>query len=99
MFNRHRSGPVRRVNARRGLGAHAYQEAITLTTEPNDDRRARALAQVERDYPGWHAWPAALAGLVYARRPQTSPPLVVRAASVNQLRTEIENVEQERGLR
>ena len=49
--------------------------------------------------PGWHAWPAALAGLVYARRPRTSPPLVVRATSVNQLRTEIENAEQERGLR
>ena len=52
-----------------------------------------------RDYPGWHAWPAALAGMVYARRPRTSPPLVVRATSVNQLRTEIEIAEQERGLR
>jgi hypothetical protein len=70
-----------------------------LTTEPNDGERARALAQVDRAYPGWHAWPAALAGLVYARRPQTSPPLVVRAASVGQLRTEIENAERERGLR
>ena len=70
-----------------------------MITEPNDDDRARALADVERDYPGWNAWPAALAGLVYARRPRTSPPLVVRAASVNQLRTEIENAEQERGLR
>ena len=70
-----------------------------MTAEPNDGERARALAQVDRDYPGWHAWPAALAGLVYARRPLTSPPLVVRATSVNQLRTEIENAETERGLR
>ena len=70
-----------------------------MTAEPNDGGRARALAQVDRDYPGWHAWPAALAGLVYARRPRTSPPLVVRAASVNQLRTEIETAERERGLR
>jgi hypothetical protein len=66
---------------------------------PTDTDLASALAQVDRDYPGWHAWPAALAGLVYARRPRTSPPLVVRAASVNQLRTEIESAEKERGLR
>ena len=66
---------------------------------PTDTDLASALAQVGRDYPGWHAWPAALAGLVYARQPRTSPPLVVRAISVNQLCTEIENAEQERGLR
>jgi hypothetical protein len=66
---------------------------------PTDTDLASALAQVDRDYPGWHAWPAALAGLMYARRPQTSPPMVVRAISVNQLRTEIETAEQERGLR
>jgi hypothetical protein len=70
-----------------------------LTTEPNDDGRGEELAAIDRDYPGWHAWPAALAGLVYARRPRTSPPMVVRATSVGQLRTEIENAEQERGLR
>jgi hypothetical protein len=70
-----------------------------MGTEPNDGERARALAEVARDYPGWYAWPAALAGMVYARRPRTSPPLVVRATSVNQLRTEIEIAEQERGLR
>jgi hypothetical protein len=84
---------------RTGPGGHAYWEAITLTTEPNDDGRGEELAQVDRDYPGWHAWPAALAGLVYARRPQTSPPMVVRAVTVNQLRTEIEAAERERGLR
>jgi hypothetical protein len=66
---------------------------------PTDTDPASALAQVDRDYPGWHAWPAALAGLVYARRPRTSPPLIVRATSVNQLRTEIEDAERERGLR
>jgi hypothetical protein len=66
---------------------------------PNDHDQAAALAQVDRDYPGWHAWPAALAGLVYARRPKTSPPTVVRASSVDQLRNEIEAAERERGLR
>ena len=82
-----------------GPGAHAYQEAITLTTEPMGSRQARALADVDRDYPGWHAWPATLAGLVYARRPMSSPPMVVRAVTVGQLRTEIEAAEAERGLR
>jgi hypothetical protein len=70
-----------------------------MTAEPNDQALASALAQVGRDYPGWHAWPAALAGLVYARRPRTSPPLVVRATSVDQLREQIEAAEAERGLR
>ena len=70
-----------------------------MTAEPNDGERARALAQVDRDYPGWHAWKSALAGLVYARHPRAVPPLVVRAVTVGQLRTEIENAEQERGLR
>jgi hypothetical protein len=70
-----------------------------LTTEPNDDGRGEELAQVDREYPGWHAWSAVLAGLVYARRPRSTPPLVVRAVSVEQLRSEIENAERERGLR
>ncbi len=50
-----------------------------MGTEPNDGERARALAEVARDYPGWQTWPGVLAGVVYARRPRTSPPLVVRA--------------------
>jgi len=67
--------------------------------EPDDHDQATALAAVDRDYPGWHAWPAALAGLVYARRPRTSPPMVVRATSVGQLREEIETAEREGRLR
>ena len=70
-----------------------------MTAEPNDDKRARALAEVERDYPGWHAWPGVLAGVVYARRPRSSPPLVVRAISAADLRRAIEAAEVERGLR
>jgi hypothetical protein len=67
--------------------------------EPNEQERARALAEVERDYPGWHAWPGALAGVVYARRPRSSPPLVVRAVTPDALREQIEAAERERGLR
>jgi len=70
-----------------------------MTAEPNDDERARALAEVERDYPGWHAWPGVLAGVVYARRARSSPPLVVRAISLADLRHAIEAAEAKRGLR
>ena len=50
-----------------------------MTAQPKDDQRIRALAEIERDYPGWRAWAGVLAGVVYARRPHSSPPLVVRA--------------------
>jgi hypothetical protein len=61
--------------------------------------RARALAEVERDYPGWHAWSAVFAGIVYARRPRSSPPLVVRATTTEGLRQAIEGAEARPGLR
>lgn len=67
--------------------------------EPTDQDLAAALAQVDRDYPHWHAWPGVLGGLVYARYPRSSPPMVVRAATVDQLRLEIEDAERQRGLR
>ena len=70
-----------------------------MTAEPNDDERARALAQVERDYPGWQTWPGVLAGVVYARRARSSPPLVVRAISPAGLRAAIKAAEASRGLR
>jgi hypothetical protein len=70
-----------------------------MAAERNDDRCTRALHEVERDYPGWQAWPAVLAGLVYARRLRTSPPLVVRALTTDELRQAIETAEAERGLR
>ncbi len=70
-----------------------------MGTEPNDDERACALAEIARDYPGWQAWNGVLAGVVYARRPRTSPPLVVRAVTTTELRQAIEAAEAERGLR
>jgi hypothetical protein len=59
----------------------------------------RALAAVGRDYPPWRAWPGVLAGVLYARRPDLAPPLVVRSVTVAGLRREIERAERERGLR
>jgi hypothetical protein len=70
-----------------------------LTTEPNDDGRGQELAAIDHDYPPWHAWQGPLGGLLYARRPMSSPPMVVRAVTPGALRTEIENAEIERGLR
>ena len=70
-----------------------------MSAEPDDEERAHALAEVERDYPGWHTWPGVLGGVVYARRPRTSPPLVVRAVSPAGLRQAIEAAETEQGLR
>jgi hypothetical protein len=70
-----------------------------VTAHLNDDERVHALAEIERDYPGWRAWSGVLAGVVYARRPQSSPPLVVRAITPTELRRAIEAAEAERGLR
>jgi len=67
--------------------------------EPNDERCACELAEIAQAYPAWRAWPGTVAGVLYARRPRTSPPLVVRAATLDQLRQAIEDAERERGLR
>jgi hypothetical protein len=67
--------------------------------EPNDDERARALAEIAYDYPGWETWKGVLAGVVYARRPRSSPPMVVRAVTAEGLRQAIETAETQRGLR
>jgi len=70
-----------------------------MGTEPNDHQSGPALADVDRDYPPWHAWHGVLGGLLYAHRPRSTPPLVVRAVTVEGLRQAIERAEAERGLR
>ena len=70
-----------------------------MGTEPNDDERAGTLAEIARDYPGWETWKGILAGVLYARRPRSSPPMVVRAITADGLRQAIETAEAERGLR
>jgi hypothetical protein len=61
--------------------------------------RPRALAAITHDFPPWRAWEGVIAGLLYARRPNCSPPLVVRSATAAGLRHEIKRAERERGLR
>lgn len=70
-----------------------------MATEPSDHERASALAGIDRDYPPWHAWEGVIAGLLYARRPMSTPPMVVRAVTPDGLRQAIEAAERERGLR
>jgi hypothetical protein len=45
-----------------------------MGTEPNDDERSRALAEIAHDYPGWETWKGILAGVLYARRPGVARP-------------------------
>ena len=44
------------------------------------------------EFPYWHAW-SGVSGLLYARRPHTSPPVVVRATDVEHLGDQIKNAE------
>lgn len=60
--------------------------------------RCAALAAIGQDLPPWQAWEGVIAGLLYARRPNCSPPLVVRSTTTAGLRHEIERAEEERGL-
>lgn len=68
--------------------SHADQEELMIV-----------LAAIDADYPRWHAWEGVIAGLLYARCPGSTPPLVVRSTSPDGLRQEIETAERERGLR
>jgi hypothetical protein len=44
------------------------------------------------EFPQWHVW-RGVCGLVYARRPRTSPPVVVRGKDAADLRDQISRVE------
>jgi len=48
-----------------------------------------ALAEIEADFPGWETW-CGVGGVLYARRPRSSPPKVVRAPSAQALREAID---------
>jgi hypothetical protein len=44
------------------------------------------------EFPQWHVW-RGVSGLVYARRPRTSPPAVVRGKDFMELRDQIMRIE------
>jgi hypothetical protein len=46
------------------------------------------VARLEADYPGWHVW-LGVSSLWYARRVLSSPPVIVRAANLSELREAI----------
>jgi len=50
--------------------------------------RAQARA-VEADNPGWQAWRGVAGTGWYGRKPRSSPPIVVKAASPDELREAI----------
>jgi hypothetical protein len=47
------------------------------------------------EFPHWHVW-RGVCGLVYARRPRTSPPVVVRGQDAADLRDQIRRAERKR---
>jgi hypothetical protein len=46
-----------------------------------------------REFPTWHVW-RGVAGLLYARRPGSSPPKVVRGKDTDTLRDQIKQAEE-----
>lgn len=60
--------------------------------------RATRLDDIGWDYPPWYAW-AGVGGILYARRPRSSPPMIVRSSTAEGLGEAIEEAERERGLR
>jgi hypothetical protein len=70
-----------------------------MDPNPTDQDLAAALFELARAHPGWYAWQGIIGGLVYARYPGTSPPVVVRAVTVDGLRQAIEDTERAWGLR
>jgi hypothetical protein len=81
------------------ISADCPENQSPAGTRPNNEERTHELLKIAQDYPGWHAWQGTLGGVVYASRSRTSPPLVVRATTTDQLARAIEDAERERGLR
>jgi hypothetical protein len=70
----------------------------TDNSSSREEALKAALAAVEAAHLGWQCWPGVIPPLVYARRPRSSPPVVVRAATPEALAEAIERAEAERHL-
>jgi hypothetical protein len=53
------------------------------------------LAPLYGQFPGWHAW-VGVSGILYARREKSSPPIVFRAATADELAAQLRAWEAQR---
>ena len=67
-------------------------ECDTETRQEGFEEKAPDWWPYAPEFPNWHVW-RGVAGLLYARRPRSSPPKVVRGRSVVDLRDQIRLVE------
>jgi hypothetical protein len=65
-----------------------------MTHDPAGRSAGDTLATLRGRFPGWQAW-RGVSGLLYARRVRTSPPVIVRAITADDLAAKI--TEHERG--
>jgi hypothetical protein len=59
-----------------------------MTHDPGRPAAADPLAALRGRFPGWQAW-RGVSGLLYARRLRTSPPVIVRATTADDLAAKI----------
>ena len=59
-----------------------------MTHDPARRATADPLTALRGRFPGWQAW-RGVSGLLYARRLRTSPPVIVRATTADDLATKI----------
>ena len=57
-----------------------------------EEQPPQARGTTHEDVPDWHVWQG-VCGLVYARRPRTSPPVVVRGEDAVDLRNQMRRAE------
>jgi hypothetical protein len=46
----------------------------------------QAITDLENSFPGWHLWEGIGGDMYYARRLRSSPPITLRAESLDELR-------------
>jgi hypothetical protein len=63
-------------------------ESETLTRQEGFAEKVPDWWPYAPEFPDWHVW-RGVAGLLYARRPRSSPPKVVRGKSTVDLRDQI----------
>ena len=85
MINRH----MIRLKKYRADLTRGYLYSTLLYTATVDKHSAEpTLEDVQSEYPAWHCW-RGIAGLLYARKPLTSPPVVIRGEDATDLRDKI----------